>query len=111
MIHQMICDEPWFSLIRSGIKPVEGRKNVPKWQKIRVGDYLDFFYGEEHFRTVVTEIRKYPSLEDYLLDVTVEKALPGVSSFEEAVRIYHQWSTPEEIQAHGFLGIFVKNIG
>ena len=25
-IHQIVCDEPWFSFIRKGIKPVEGRK-------------------------------------------------------------------------------------
>ena len=107
-IFQMICDEPWFSFIRKGIKPVEGRKNSPKYQKIQVDDLIDFSNGKEHFRAIVTEIRSYASLEDYLNDVTVQKALPNVSSFEEAVKIYHQWSTPDEIQIYGFLGIFVK---
>jgi len=107
-LFQMVCDEPWFSFIRKGIKPVEGRKNSPKYQKIRVDDLIDFSNGKEHFRVIVTEIRSYASLEEYLNDVTVEKALPNVSSFEDAVKIYHQWSTPDEIQTHGFLGIFVK---
>ena len=107
-VFQMICDEPWFSFIRKGIKPVEGRKNSPKYQKIKVADLIDFSNGKEHFRAIVTEIRSYASLEGYLNDVTVQKALPSVSSFEDAVKIYHQWSTPNEIQTHGFLGIFVK---
>lgn len=107
-VFQLFCDEPWFSFIQKGLKKVEGRKNSPKYQKIKVDDFIDFSNGEEHFRVIVTEIRSYASLEDYLNDVTVQKALPNVSSFEEAVKIYHQWSTPDEIQIHGFLGIFVK---
>lgn len=107
-IFQMVCDEPWFSFIRKGIKPVEGRKNSPKYRQIKVGDLIDFSNGQERFRVIVTEIRSYVSLEDYLNDVTVQKALPSVSTFEEAVKIYHQWSTPEEILTHGFLGIFMN---
>lgn len=107
-LFHMICDEPWFSLIRKGIKPVEGRKNTPKHQKIQAGDFINFSNGKESFLAVVLEIRTYASLEDYLKDATLQKALPGVSSIEEAIEIYHQWSSPEEIQQHGFLGIFVQ---
>lgn len=107
-VFQLICDEPWFSFIRKGIKPVEGRKNSPKYQKIQIDDFIDFSNGIEQFRAIVTEIRSYASLEDYLDDVTVQKALPTVSSLEDAVKIYLQWNTPEEIQTYGFLGIFIK---
>lgn len=106
-VFRMICDEPWFSYIRKGVKPVEGRKNTPKYQKIQVGDLIDFSNEEETFLTIVTDIRLYGSLEDYLNNVTFQKALPGASSFDEAIKIYHQWSTPEEIRKYGFLGIFI----
>jgi ASC-1-like (ASCH) protein len=106
----MICDDPWFSLIRQGVKPVEGRKNSPKYQHIRPGDTIQFINGEDNFLARVIEIKSYISLEAYLQDVTVEKALPGVKELEEATKIYQQWSTPEEIQTHGFLGIFVEPI-
>jgi ASC-1-like (ASCH) protein len=107
---KLICDDPWFTYIRNGLKPVEGRKNTPKHQKIQVGCLIDFSNGKESFLASVVEIRSYPTLEAYLNDVTFQKALPGISSFEEAMKVYHQWSTPEEIQKHGFLGIFVKPI-
>lgn len=107
-VFELHCDEPWFSYIRKGIKPVEGRKNSPKYQKIQINDLIDFSNGNDHFRAIVTEIRSYPSLEDYLNDVTIQKALPNISSLEEAIDIYHQWSTPDEIRKHGFLGIFIK---
>lgn len=70
-VFQMVCDEPWFSLIRKGIKPVEGKKNAPKYQKIQVYDLIDFSNGKEVFRDIVTEIRSYTSLEGYLNDVTI----------------------------------------
>ena len=107
-IFKMVCSEPWFSYIQKGIKPVEGRKNTPKHQKIRIGDFIDFSNEKETFLAIVTDIRVYASLENYLNDVTFQKALPGILSFEEAINIYEQWSTPEEIRKYGFLGIFIK---
>ena len=107
-IMNLICDDPWFTYIKNGVKPVEGRKNSPKYQNIRAGCIIDFSNGKDNFLVLVVEVRSYPSLEAYLNDVTFQKALPGVSSFEDAVNVYHEWSTPEEIQKHGFLGIFVE---
>ncbi len=107
---KLICDDPWFTHIRNGLKPVEGRKNSPKFQNIRVGCLIDFSNGKENFLASIVEIRSYPTLEAYLSDVTIHMALPGISSFEEAVKVYHQWSMPDEIKKYGFLGIFVKPI-
>jgi ASC-1-like (ASCH) protein len=104
------CDDPWFTYIRQGLKPVEGRKNTHSYKKIRAGDQINFSNGKESFVADVTEIRTYDSLEDYFQDVTLEKALPGIKSIEEGLEIYYQWSTEEKIQQYGFLGIFVKPI-
>lgn len=108
IIHNIHCEEPWFSYIRQGIKPVEGRKKTHSYKKIKVGDQINFSNGEESFIANVVEIREYDSLEKYLEDVTVEKALPGITSVEEALEVYYQWSTKEKIRQYGFLGIFVK---
>jgi ASC-1-like (ASCH) protein len=102
------CEDPWFSFIRKGIKPVEGRKKTHRYAKIQKGDRIHFINGSESFVTEVTEVREYPSIEMYLEDVTLEKALPGVKSLEEALQIYYQWSTEENIRKYGFLGIFVR---
>ena len=109
-MHEMHCQEPWFSYIRNKIKPVEGRKNTPKHQKIKVGDYIRFCNGKDNFLTIVTEIKHYSSLDTYLHDVSPGIALPNIPSFDEAKKIYLQWSTEEEIKKWGFLGIFVKVI-
>lgn len=109
-IFNIHCDDPWFSYIQKGIKPVEGRKKTHSYTKIKAGDQIKFSNGKESFLTDVTEIREYASIENYLEDVSLEKALPGVKSIEEALAIYYQWSTEEKIRQYGFLGIFIKPI-
>jgi ASC-1-like (ASCH) protein len=64
------CDDPWFSYIRQGIKPVEGRKATHSYKKIKAGDFINFTNGKESFVAAVTEIREYPSIEQYLDDVS-----------------------------------------
>ncbi|HEV8051986.1 MAG TPA: ASCH domain-containing protein [Parachlamydiaceae bacterium] len=109
-IFNIHCEDPWFSYIRQGIKPVEGRKNTHTYKKIKVGDKINFSNGQDSFIAEVTEIRTYSTIEEYLEDVTIEKALPGTKSIEEALNIYYQWSTEENIRQYGFLGIFVKPV-
>lgn len=107
---QIHCEDPWFSLIRQGLKSVEGRKNTHSYKKLQVGSFINFSNGKESFMAVVTEVRSYSSLEKYLEDVTVDKALPGIVSLEEALKVYYQWSAPEKINQYGFLGIFIRPI-
>ncbi|USN51795.1 MAG: ASCH domain-containing protein [Myxococcales bacterium] len=108
MIHKIHCQEPWFSLIREGKKPVEGRKASSAYLKIKPGDNIEFFCGGEMFQAQVVGVNRYESLEKYLETETLERALPGVSTIDEGVRIYLQWSTKEQILKHGFLGIQVR---
>lgn len=103
------CVDPWFTLIRQGIKKVEGRRNSEKYRHLKKGDVLELFNESDSFQVNIVDIIKYPSLETYLNDITVEKALPGIQSFEEGLRIYHQWNTAEEITRDGFLAICVEN--
>ncbi len=102
------CDDPWFSYIRQGLKTVEGRKSTHSYKKIAPGDFINFSNGEESFKALVTEVRQYDSIESYFLDVTLEKALPGISTIEQGLEIYYQWSSEESIKQYGFLGIFIE---
>ena len=102
------CSEPWFSYILHGVKLVEGRKGTPKWAAIVEGNYLLFRNGDLSFLAVVTGVKKYKTLKEYLLVEGVSNVLPGVESFEDGLATYMQWSTPAEIEKYGFLGIHVK---
>lgn len=107
-LHRIHCQEPWFSLLRSGKKPVEGRKNSSLYQRIIVGDSIEFFCGKEHFLVLVVGINRYSSVKQYLEHEGLERALPGVASIEAGLAIYHAWNTPENIARFGFLGIQIQ---
>ena len=106
--HRLHCQDPWYSLIKSGKKTVEGRKNLPKYASWRPGDTLVFELHGDEFETCIVAIRHYKSLEDYLKAETVERVLPRISETSDAIKVYLQWSTREEIQQLGFLAIEVQ---
>jgi len=107
-VHTMHCQDPWFTKIKEGIKPVEGRKGKEIFRRIKPGDTIQFTNGSESFNAKVSKVDTFSNVEEYLEKVGVEKALPGIKSIEEGLEIYYQWSTPEEIDELGFLGIWVK---
>mgnify|MGYP002347302458 CR=1 FL=1 len=125
MGHIMDVSDPWWTLIYNGLKPIEGRKNSPKWSKIKVGDIIKMVNGDRYYFTQVIKINEYPSLKNrdkypsgtilwenpllaYLQFEGLNNALPGLVSLEEGQRVYLQWSTYEEIQEYGFRSIHVK---
>lgn len=107
--HEILCQDPWFSYLKEGKKPVEGRKGTPKYREIRAGDCIRFVKpeGGESFLMTVKKIDAFRSLDDYLNGVGLTNALPGVKTLEEGRNIYLQWSTEKQIAEHGFLGIWV----
>ena len=105
------CQEPWFSCLKQGVKPVEGRKNSPKYQNLQVGDNITFHCEEqEEFSVVITKIETFKSIEEYLESVGLSNALPGIDTIEEGLEIYRQWSSAEDIQRFGFMAIWVSLI-
>jgi ASC-1-like (ASCH) protein len=110
----MNVSEPYHSLIKTGVKPVEGRKISSTWGKIQTSDTITMTCEDrDAFDVVVTKVNRYlPNIGDpltaYLENETLERALPGVTSLEVGRQIYLQWSSEEEISKLGMMGINVK---
>ena len=109
-VHQMKCDEPWFSMIRDGRKPLTGRLFTPKYQALKPGDEVELICGEETFRTKVAALKKFDSIREYLHECTLAAALPGVEMIEEGVKIYSSFPgyTKENEEIWGFIAIYFK---
>lgn len=107
------CSEPWYTHIREGRKPVEGRKASPTWADIAEGDELIFTSAadeEQSFTARVTGVTRYEgpgALRRYLEGETLARALPGVETLDAGEAVYLQWSTAEEIDRYGMMGIQV----
>ena len=103
------CAEPWFSFVKSGEKPIEGRMFKEKYKDFKTGDKLIFWLDENNeFETEVVEIKKYKTLMDYLTGNKLSEILPTVKTVEEGRQIYTKFNSEENITKTGFLGIRVK---
>ncbi len=103
--------EPWFSLIKLGLKKCEGRLKKGDFAIIKKGDYIKFEnndFGHRSFRVKITSIHNYKTFEEYLTNETLEKCLPGIDTIEQGVGIYHKYYTKEDEDKYKIVAIRVK---
>ena len=119
-IHQMSFKDPpncpLYSCIRNSLKTVEGRKNSPSYQSIKPGDIIVLQDKKGDLVCNVTYVNKYHTVEEYLKDETLEKALPCVTTIDDGIKIYEQFVRKKDIEdlnekhGYGFLGIGIQFI-
>lgn len=103
--------EPWFSLIKTGIKKVEGRPNKGLFEKFKIGDTVIFSNKDKfgHIKTVRTKIfdkKIYKTFEQLIENEGIDNILPnqGFTSVSQAVNVYRQWYSESDEQ-NGVVGI------
>ena len=93
-IHHMKLSEPWFSLIKSGQKTIEGRIYDDKRKLLQVGDTI-IFTNQKMTDEIVREILDLKiftginSFDSALRHAKLKNILPGVKTYAEGVQIYH----------------------
>lgn len=101
--------EPWFTLIKLGIKISEGRVRKGIWKKIKRGDKIIFvnnLYGaKREFTVTVTDVTTYPDFLTYLEKEGLMNCLPGMNNMNEGVTVYRQYYSVEEEDRNGVVGI------
>lgn len=101
--------EPWFTLIKLGIKISEGRVRKGIWKDIKRGDFIIFtnnLYGMTRtFKVKVLDVTYYPLFHTYLENETMAQCLPGIDTINCGVSVYRQYYTVEEEQKNGVVGI------
>jgi ASC-1-like (ASCH) protein len=87
--------EPWFSLIKLGNKPVEGRLNKGDFANMNVGDFILFINNElgfeRKFKVQIKNISYYDNFKMYLENETLEKCLPGIDNIEDGLNVYYKY--------------------
>jgi ASC-1-like (ASCH) protein len=107
--------EPWFSLIQSGQKSVEGRLAKSRFAEIQVGDLLKWTNSDQvgkdqkpivrEFITRVSAIVYYKDFETYLAKERLKNCLPGVRTIKDGVAVYHKFYPKEERQKYKVMAI------
>jgi ASC-1-like (ASCH) protein len=110
MNFELAIRDPWLTYIMQGIKTVEGRRYNDRFYDW-IGHKVRFFNQSKEVFVKVIGIRHYPDLKSYLNGEGYNKVLPGIKSFQEALDIYHQFYSDEDIKkSGGMMGIVVELI-
>ena len=100
--------EPWFTLIALGIKKVEGRLDKGSFSQMESGNIVEWTNSDFGMRKVITRITrktKYASFREYLEAEGLSNCLPGITSVDMGVAIYHKYYEPVEEVVNGVLAI------
>lgn len=100
--HTEYIAEPWFSLIKLGIKKCEGRFYKDKIKEIKTRDIIIFKnndLGTERLCKVEVRFRRfYDSFQQLLLHESLDACLPGLDTLEEGLNVYKTKKDGENCQ-------------
>ena len=94
-IYEKNLSEPWFSLIKLGIKDVEGRLNKGDFANMNIGDFILFTNNElgfeRKFKIVIKNISYYDNFQTYLENETLERCLTCIDNMEDGLNVYYKY--------------------
>lgn len=90
-IHERHLCEPYYSLVKSGEKTVEGRLNKGSNAGVNIGDYFKFYNDNgDEFLARIDDIKRFSSFR-LMLEKYINEALPGVENINEGVAVYRKF--------------------
>jgi len=106
--------EPWFTLIKLGIKKCEGRIKKNDFSKMVKGDIIKFtnedFGSIRSYSVKITSIHTYNTFKDYLLNEKLEKCLPGMDTIEEGLSVYYKYFTKADEDKYNIVAVRLRVI-
>ncbi len=106
--------EPWFSLVRSGKKYVEGRLNKGWVAELNKYDHIQFKKNapdadeKDVFNVLVIDLKNYNTFVEMFDDNGLENVLPGITTSEDGVNVYREWYSKEKEDQYKVRGIILR---
>jgi len=95
LFYEKTVSEPWFTLLKLGIKTVEGRQNKGDFVLMQIGDFIIFKNNElgflRQFKIEIKHISFYYNFETYLESETLSCCLPGIDTIEQGLYVYQKY--------------------
>lgn len=105
----------YFRAIAAGEKTAEGRIAKEKYLQLRPGDTITFHNAaneEEMVAVRVRQVRRYDSFRAMLEVEGVAAMLPGMTSLDEAIRVYESFGDYKTaVQQYGAVAIRFERVG
>ena len=112
MKYEKNLSEPWFSLIKLGLKTVEGRLNKGDFKEFKKNDIIKFvnndFSMPRSFLVKIKSKKVYNTFNEYLIGEKLHKCLPGIDTLEEGVGIYYKYYKKSDEEQYKIIAIRFK---
>ena len=112
MKYTITLSEPWFTLIKLGIKTCEGRLNRGLFSKLKKGDIIVFINNNFGFtrkcKVKIISIHKYDTFYDYLKKEKIDKCLPGIKKISNGCKIYYKYYNKKDEAKYKIIAINIK---
>jgi ASC-1-like (ASCH) protein len=109
MKYTISVSEPWFTLIKLGIKTCEGRLNKGLFEKLKKNDIIIFTNNNFGFyrkcSVKITNTTSYKTFKKYLKKEKLKKCLPGITKISNGEKVYHKYYTKEQESKFGIVAI------
>jgi ASC-1-like (ASCH) protein len=111
-IHRLVfrdIDKDKFDEVANSVKTIETRAATYKFLNIKPGDKLKIVCGNESIEKLVTRVNHYPSIDNMLDNLPLNKILPFAKNREDAFKIYYGFpGYKEKIEKHGIMAFKLK---
>ena len=107
---EISVSEPWFTLMKSKKKKIEGRLNKGVFATLKKDDTVKFINNDNHFKAKIKKIVKYNSFKEYLSQEGLKRTLPNVKTIDEGCNIYYKYYTKEQEKEFKILAIYIKKM-
>ena len=100
--------EPWFSLIKLGLKTVEARLDKGDFSNFKINDIIEWTndnFNKRRIRTKITNITEYKTFKEYLIDKGLNKCLPSMDTIEDGLSVYYKYYKKEDEELYGIIAI------
>lgn len=111
--------EPYYSLLRSGVKSVEGRlhKGIFKdwYERIQRGETIHLTITSsgdrsQSFEASIIGARSYDTFEELLVTEGLRHVLPNIRTLADGINVYRQFYTAENEQQYGTCAFYMKSV-
>ena len=112
MIYEKHLSEPWFTLIKLGIKTCEGRLNKGDFENMKENDtvllFNDDFGFKRNIKIKIIKKNHYKTFENYLKKETLKSCLPGTKTIKEGVDVYRKYYSQQDEKNYGIVAILFE---
>ena len=109
MEYQQFIPEPWFSLIKTGVKTTYATLLQKYVKNIVKGDVIVFHNDELGFTRKVsvkiTSLHTYSTFLECFEKESLEKLLPGIDTLEEGIFVYNNVYSTSDQKKHKVVAI------